>query len=102
MRELVSHRQHRKPHPRFPTCPFTVKVFNSNFSSVSGKVVSRTRHGNSYKDKKEELTELGFNFNTQAKGTGGSSIHCILYSAVLHCTVLLRTVLCPTRFHCSS
>ena len=35
---------------------------------MAGKVVSRTRHGNSYKDKKEELIGLGFNFNTQAKG----------------------------------
>ena len=35
---------------------------------MTGKVVSRTRHGNSYKDKKEELLGLGFNFNTQAKG----------------------------------
>ena len=43
--------------------------FNLNCHQITGKVVSRTRHGNSYKDKKEELLDLGFNFNTQAKGT---------------------------------
>jgi hypothetical protein len=87
----------------FPSHNLSISSLLSILLLYEGKVVSRTRHGNSYKDKKEELISLGFNFNTQARGSKYAAdrdiTSCILtpiYCTVLHYAVLFRTALCCT------
>ena len=89
----------------FPSHNLSISSLLSIRLLYEGKVVSRTRHGNSYKDKKEELISLGFNFNTQARGSKYAAdrdiTSCILHCNLLHCTALRCSIPHSTLLYCT-